>query len=103
MDNATPEKLIHIINKIEESLANRKPLIFTYTKWNEYIPEERRVVFREMYSRNGRFYAVGYCLKRKDKRTFRLDRIGEIKGFDYPITEIPPSTFKPEIPATSVR
>ena len=102
MDNATPEKIIHIKNKIEESIINRKPLIFNYTKRNEYIPEERKVVFREMYSKNGRFYAVGYCFKRKDKRTFRLDRIGEIKRFDYPITEIPPSTFKSEIPTGSV-
>jgi len=102
MDTVNFKKIINIKNKIEESIANRKPLIFTYTKWNEYIPEERRVVFLEMYSRNGRFYAAGYCLKRKDKRTFRLDRIGEIKGFGSSIAEVPTSTFKPEIPADSV-
>ncbi|MGQ9615996.1 MAG: WYL domain-containing protein [Spirochaetota bacterium] len=96
MDNANIKKIIHIKSKIKESISNKKPLIFTYIKWNEYIPEERRVVFQEMYSRNGRFYATGYCFKRKDMRTFRLDRIGEIRGFDLTV-RVPPLASKPEI------
>jgi len=102
MDNANIKKIIEIKNKIEESIATKKPLIFTYIKWNEYIPEERRVVFQKMYSKNERFYAVGYCLKRRDKRTFRLDRIEEINGFALPVEEIPASVSEPEIPAGAV-
>jgi len=94
MDNVNLKKIINIKDKIDESIATQKPLIFTYTKRDEYIPKERRVVFQEIYTRNGHFYATGYCLKRKDKRTFRLDRIKEIKGLSSSSIKVPQTYTK---------
>lgn len=101
MESLNFKKIQNVKDRIEESIKTQKPLIFTYTKWNEYQPEERRVVFHHMYSRNKHFYAVGYCLKRKDWRTFRFDRIGEIKGFGSLNETIP--AFAPELPDDSVQ
>jgi len=100
MDYVNLQKIIDIKNKIEESIFTKRPLVFTYTKWKEYIPEERKVIFQKMYSKNDRFYAIGYCLKRKDNRTFRIDRMEEIRGFDSPAETIP--TSLPSLPVDSI-
>ena len=101
-DKGRLEKIIDIKRKTEESIATKSPLIFTYRKRNEYSAEKRRVVFEKIYSFHSRFYTVGYCLKRKDRRTFRLDRVEAVGGFDLPLTEIPSSVSDPEIPAGAV-
>jgi predicted DNA-binding transcriptional regulator YafY len=40
---------------------------------------------------NGRWYTVGYCHRREDVRTFRLDRVGSVSLLDP--TFIPPPDF----------
>jgi len=65
-------------SRIEESIRSERPLQITYLAWKEHTPKKRRVVFHRLYERSGRLYAEGYCLLRKDERTFRVDRIQNV-------------------------
>lgn len=85
-----------IISFIEKSISSKKPLIFTYTKYGEVLPEERKVIFRRIYSRNNHTYAVGFCFKRESNRTFRIDRFNEIVRLEDTREEIPESDLETE-------
>ena len=85
-----------IISFVEKSISSKKPLIFTYTKYGEVLPEERKVVFQRIYSRNNHTYAVGFCFKRESNRTFRIDRFNEIVRLEDTREEIPESDLETE-------
>jgi len=47
---------------------------------NEGVPTARDVIVEEVFFSNSKFYILGYCSLRKQKRTFRIDRI---QGIDF--------------------
>ena len=66
---------------------NRCRVVFDYTSGSDN-PDER-VTQREfdpygLVFRYGRWYAVGHCHLRTEIRTFRLDRIGQLRRLDIP-------------------
>jgi proteasome accessory factor C len=80
---------------IDEAVAARRPLELTYFSASSDTVSRRRVRPYGHGNKYGNHYLIGLCEQNQDERTFRLDRISELRVVeDAPPCE-PPAGFDP--------
>jgi predicted DNA-binding transcriptional regulator YafY len=68
MSVCTMDELKRVEMNVRESIRTRRPLVFHYTKKDDYEDHERKVRFTNIYTKFGHTYACGYCYMRKVSR-----------------------------------
>ena len=83
----TGEKL----KRIDDAIARRRPLELTYFSASSDTVTARRVRPYGHGNKYGNHYLIGFCEQNQDERTFRLDRISDLRvAEDGPAVEPPP-------------
>ncbi len=76
------------LTTINQSVMDRKTIGITYYTFSRDETTDREVDPYGVIFRGNSWYMIGYCHKRGEPRTFRINRIKNIvvtcKGFDYP-------------------
>ena len=71
----------HVLQSILNSLSEKKVLSIRYTTFEEEKTSIRDVEPVGVFYAFEQWYLIGWCRLRTDYRTFRLDRISEIKSW----------------------
>ncbi len=72
---ATEDMANQKISRIQEALDKKMKVMIKYLSVSTGRISERELIPKEIKLENNRSYLVGYCLKKKEERTFRLDGI----------------------------
>jgi predicted DNA-binding transcriptional regulator YafY len=81
----------HVLQSILNSLSEKKVLSIRYTTFEEEKTSIRAVEPVGVYYAFEQWYLIGWCRLRTDYRTFRLDRINDIKILDEVFNKQHPS------------
>ena len=71
---------------VKRAIEQQRPLKYSYCKLNETKSTVRNVHPHHCFLSKGRWYMLAYCLKSKEIKNYRLDRISRL--------EIKPGTFE---------
>jgi predicted DNA-binding transcriptional regulator YafY len=72
----------HMLQSILNSLSDKKVIKIQYTTFDEEKLTNREIEPVGVYYAFEQWYVIGWCRLRSDYRTFRLDRISDIKIID---------------------
>jgi len=81
----------HVLQSILNSLSEKKVINIQYTTFEEEKTSIRAVEPVGVYYAFEQWYLIGWCRLRTDYRTFRLDRINDIKILDEVFNKQHPS------------
>lgn len=74
-----PQELLEAIASINEAIVNGTPISFVY---NGYRSSRRSVDPVALIQSRGNFYLTAYCRRVLEERTFRLDKISQLKSME---------------------
>lgn len=80
------EKIPDAMERLFESIAEKKQLVLLYEAMNAEKVLERSIEPVGVFHENNYWYVLGYCHLRKDYRQFRTDRIQAIRRTETPFT-----------------
>ena len=80
---------------IDSAVERRRPLELTYYSASSDTVSRRRVRPYGHGSKYGNEYLIGFCEKNQDERTFRLDRISDLRVVEEGPACEPPAGFDP--------
>lgn len=75
---------------ILNSISKKKQLLITYISHSKNEHTKRLIDPVGVFFSMANWYLIGYCNKRNDYRTFKVNRIGEIEESEYSIDKIHP-------------
>ncbi len=75
-------KFSHILSALNEAILNRKKIKITYFTMSRGEESTRRIAPYRLRYTDQSLYLIGYCSKRKDVRTFAIDRIKSLRLTD---------------------
>lgn len=81
----------HALQTLFESIAHKRQVALSYQGINDHSPDSRTIEPVGLFHENNFWYIAAYCLKRKDYRQFRADRIFAIELLPIDFSQSHPS------------
>lgn len=75
-----------ILSIILEAISHTSQVIFSYRAPRDNVLTSRTISIHELFFDEGGWYIMGLCHLREEKRTFRLDRMSDVKKLDATAT-----------------
>jgi predicted DNA-binding transcriptional regulator YafY len=84
---ADPNLSVSYLEQLRDAIRERRRVRMRYRGRSQQEPEQRDVDPYKLVSRWGWQYCIGYCHRRQNPRTFRLDRIIELEVLEQTFAE----------------
>ncbi len=68
-----------LVRGVAEAIRSCQTVVLTYRKFEAQRPEDRHIDPYHLHVHAGAIYLIGYCHRRKDLRTFLLDRAAAVR------------------------